>query len=79
MRFLFIDSKVDDPHLLVLDYCTNCKPPQDFMGGWVYPNAADRRGARCFTCSKPFDGDTSAYEIIIDLDGVNIGKKNEVL
>lgn len=81
MRFQFIDAKNDDScsncdkHYLVLWYCRDCIRPKDFLGSRMYPNSVYHLNSQCFQCGVGFDGNTSAYELILGLDDLNFDRK----
>jgi hypothetical protein len=82
MRFLFIPSDgrfCGD--LLEIFLCRDCKTPNEFEGCHIasprYPRAELGTPTKCFICSKHFDGNTPATEVIIELNQLPKRKNNE--
>lgn len=82
MRFLFIpsnDNFIGD--LLEIYFCRDCRVPTAFDGGYEasprYPRAELGTPTQCFMCSKHFDGNTPATEVVIELNQLPKRKNNE--
>lgn len=82
-RFFFVDKQegvdsIVNEHFISMYFCWDCKAPQDYINSIVYPGWVNGP-EECFTCGKSFDGNTSARNVIISLDGNNINRDGKII